>query len=93
MKYRSTQNYEYINKIKRDIIKEHLVECYKKLCDKEDINVLIRQHKRFINLMELNGNKNKYKTLSYLEHYRNTKNKSDAMVLLTNSLRKFGNRL
>jgi len=87
MIYRDSQNYEYINKHKRDNIKDDLFECYKKLCKGENVNKLIRSHKRFIIGMELNGkNKNKYKTVSYLEHYSNTKNKVGAMIVLTNTI-------
>ena len=87
MRYSNMQQYEYNIKLKRIYIKEHLVECYDKICRGENINDLIRVHKRFINSMELNGNKiNKYKTVGYLEHYRNSKNKLVAMMILTNTL-------
>ena len=48
MIYRDSHRYEYINKYKRDNIKEHLFECYKKLCNGENVNGLIQSHKRFI---------------------------------------------
>ena len=40
--------------------------------------------------MQLPGNnkKNKYKTLSYLEHYRNTGDKVMAMIVLTNTVKR-----
>ena len=91
MKYRNTQQYEYVNKLKRDYIKEHLFECYRKLCKGEDIDNLIKSHKKIICDMELIGkNKNKYKTVNCLEHYRNTKNKICAMMILTNTLNRAG---
>lgn len=90
MKYRNTQEYEFINKNKRDLIKEHLLECYQKICNgKNDsnIDVLIRHHRKVITSMALNGkNKNKYKTIQYLEHYKNTKNKAVALNILTNTI-------
>mgnify|MGYP001332571039 CR=1 FL=1 len=43
MKYRNTQNSEYINNCKIVLIKEHLVECCKKLGAKEDVNVRIKE--------------------------------------------------
>ena len=87
MKYRDTRVYQSENKNKRDFIKEDLFECYEKLCKGEDVSHLIKSHRRFINNMQLNGNsKKKYKTLDYLVHYRNTKNKVGAMINLTNAI-------
>lgn len=90
MKYRNTQMYEYDNKLKRDYIKEHLLKCYDKLYKGENVDGLIRVHRCVINEMELPGNnrKKKYKTLTYLEHYRNTEDKTLAMAVLTNTLRR-----
>ena len=90
MKYYSTQSREYDNRINRRYIKEHLFDCYQKLCMGEDINYLMSCHKKEIILTGINGkNKNKYKTLSYLEQYKNTRNKTDAMTILTNTVRGF----
>tara|TARA_B100001057_G_C22259417_1_gene722605 strand:- start:152 stop:436 length:285 start_codon:yes stop_codon:yes gene_type:complete len=87
MKYYSTQFSEYVNKNKRIYIKAHLLECYDKLQKGENIDAIIRSHKNIINSIELIGkNKNNFKTLTYLQHYRNTKNKVIANMVLTNTL-------
>ena len=85
MKIKNTQEKEYINDIKRQYIKEDLFACYKKIQKDNNINInsLIKRHKRLINSLELIGNKKKYKSLTYLEHYRNTKNKVAALMILT----------
>ena len=66
MKYCDTRNREYINFCKRQYIRDHLFECYQKICKGEnndvDVNVLIQHHRKVITSMELTGkNKNKYK--------------------------------
>ena len=87
MKYYSTQFSEYVNKNKRIYIKAHLLECYHRLQNGENIHAIITSHKKIINSMELRGkNKNNFKTLTYLEHYKNTKNKVSANMILTNTL-------
>ena len=88
MKYINTQLREYINYNKRRYIREHLFDCYNKLCKGEDINNIIKWHKKVIISLELTGkNKNKYKTIRYFEHYKNTKNKIGAMMVLTNTIK------
>ena len=60
------QDYEDLRRRKTEMINEHLVECYNRLLKEEDINLLIRLHRNFINKMMLNGNaKNKYKTIDF----------------------------
>ena len=91
MKYCDTRMREYINYCKRQYIKDHLFDCYQKICKGENndtaVNVLIRHHRKVINSMELKGkNKNNYKTIQYLEHYKNTKNKVAALNILTTSI-------
>ena len=87
MKKKKTQLEEYYNKAKRDFIKEDLLESYKSILRGDDIKIIIRLHKKTIDKMVLKGkNKNKYKTLVLLEHYRNTKNKTLALIHLTNTL-------
>jgi hypothetical protein len=84
------QDYEDLRQRKTEMINEHLVECYNRLLKEEDINLLIRLHRNFINKMMINGKaKNKYKTLDFLIHYRNTikdgkneKNKKTALRIL-----------
>ena len=83
------QEYEYIRQIKLEMIDEHLLECYNRLLKEENINLLIRLHRNFINKMIINGKaKNKYKTIDCLIHYRNTinknmKNEKTALKILT----------
>ena len=86
MKFKDTQEKAYINDIKRQHIREDLLLCYKKLQKEDDINGLIKRHKRLINSLELKGKNKKYKTLTYLEHYRNTENKTTALMILTSTL-------
>ena len=89
MKYIDKRYNAYNDFSKRIYIREHLLECYQKLCTGEDIDNLIKSHKKVIVSMELNGkNKNKYKTISYLNQYKNTTNKALAMAVLTNTLNK-----
>ena len=86
MKFKDTQDQAYINDVKRQIIKDDFLACYKKLENKKsEINSVIKHHKRLINSLELLGKK-KYKTLTYLEDYRNTENKITALMLLTCTL-------
>ena len=81
------QEYEFYNRTKRVIIKEHLLECYENLVKGGNIDTLIKQHKHFINSFNLIGKqKNTLKTLEYLIQYKNTKNKSTALYNLTNTL-------
>ena len=78
------QEYEYMRQIKLDRINLDLLDCYNKLIAGENIDILIRLHKKFINKMKMNGkNKNKYKTMDFLIHYRNTRDKITAIRLLT----------
>jgi hypothetical protein len=91
MNQKNTRMSEYYNKLKRDYIKENLIESYKRLVKGENINLIIRQHKKLINQMELNGkNKNKYKTINLLTHYKNTSDKTLALITLTNALNNKG---
>ena len=85
------QDYEDLRGRKTEMINDHLVECYNRLIKEEDINLLIRLHRNFINkMMQMNGKaKNKYKTIDFLIHYRNTikdgkneKNKKTALRIL-----------
>ena len=78
------QDYEYKRQIKLNKINENLLDCYNKLVAGENIDILIRLHKKFINKMQMNGkNKNKYKTIDFFIHYKDTKDKRTAMRLLT----------
>lgn len=78
---------EFNNNLKRKIIREHLLECYKKIGEKVDIDTVIKQHRKIINDMQLKGKpKNIYKTLDILKQYKKTKNKGTALYVLTNTL-------
>ena len=76
------QQYEYLLSCKSDMIYKHLLDCH-------DITFMIKDHKRLINQLQLDG-KNKYKTLSFLEQFRNTKNHKLALAILTNTLNNRG---
>lgn len=80
-------------KLDKESINEDLLECYNLLNKKnltiEDIDCIIRRHRRFINSTSIYG-KNKYSTLNLLIHFRNTEDKSLAMGTLTSSLNKKG---
>ena len=87
LKTRRSQEDEYVRKIKVDEINIDLLNCYNKLLKGENINLLIRDHTKLITKMEFIGkNKNKYKSLNILQHYKNTKNKSLAIMVLANTL-------
>ena len=87
MKYNTNQEREYIREQHIDIINKNLLENYKKLINGENIKYLIKNHRKCIINMNLKKKyKNTYYTLSLLEHYQNTKNKSDALMHLTNAI-------
>ena len=80
-----TQKKDYVRQLKAEVINRNLLDCYNRIIEKQDIDAVIRSHKSCINHVGIIG-KNKYRTLSLLQHYNNTRNKSAALVLLTNSL-------
>lgn len=81
------QEYEYLRKNKVNEIYMDLLTCYNKLLKEENINTLINNHKKLISKLGLSGkNKNKYKSLNILLQYKNTKNKSMAIMVLANTL-------
>ena len=81
----------------RQLIRQNLLECYYLLIklnnnsknnnDNDNINYIINTHKKYINKMYIYG-KNKYRTVLLLKQYQKSKNKSMAMMVLTNSLNK-----
>jgi hypothetical protein len=87
--YINTQNKELDNNFKRAVINNDLLACYQKLIEKQNINAIIKSHKSCINKMQLHG-KNKYNTLTLLQHYKNTNNKRNAFYILTCSLNNRG---
>ena len=86
------QQYEYLLSCKSDMIYKHLLDCHNQIydgCRPQDITFMIKGHKRLVNQLQLDG-KNKYKTLGYLEQFRNTKNHKLALSILTNTLNNRG---
>ena len=74
-------------KMKKLMVRENLHECYVKVKNNENIDTIIKQHKRFINLLQINGKpKNIYKTIKVLEHFKNTQNKSIAFSVFESTL-------
>ena len=73
------------------LLNKHLLECYQKIIKKENINGLIKQHKRLINSLQFN-NKKPPKSLSYLENFSaNLKsNREMAIQIFSNTLNNKG---
>ena len=87
MKYIDSRQQENLQKYKRELIYKDLYQCYERIEKKENIDIIIKQHKKFINNLEVKGtNKSKFKTLSQLIVYKNSKDKSHAFSCLTNYL-------
>lgn len=87
MKYINTREREYNNKNKRDAIYHNLRNSYDRIVNKESIDLIIRDHKRLINSLDIKGKpKNKFKTLILLEVYKNTKDKAHALICFSNYL-------
>ena len=85
MKYTNTRQNADIDKFKRDLIKKDLFDSFLKLEKEANIEQIIKQHKRLINSLELNGKqKNKYKTLQYLIDYKNSKDKVHVLTCFFN---------
>lgn len=93
MKYAGMNPHEHAYKyeLKRQLVRDHLLECYEEILRFNGKNIveLIKLHKKFIHKTQIIG-KNKYKTLLLLEQYKNAKNKSMAMMVLTNTLSRRG---
>ena len=87
MKYIDKREKENLQKYKKEIIYKHLFECLKRIEKKENIDTIIKQHKQLINNLEIKGtNKNKFKTLSQLVVYKNSKDKVHALACFLNYL-------
>ena len=75
----------------RQLVRDHLLKSYyliNKLNNNNydsNIDFIVNTHKKFIIKNKVAG-KNKYKTLLLLQQYQKTKNRSMAMMVLTNSL-------
>ena len=79
--------YQHNLKMKKLMVRENLHECYAKLMQKENIDTIMKQHKRYICSLQIDGkNKNIFKTMKVLEHYKNTRNKSIALSVLESTL-------
>ena len=87
MKYIDTRERENLIKYKRDLIYKDLVECYQRIEKKENIDNIIKHHRRFINKLEINASsKNKFKTLSSLIVIKNSKDYTHAISCFSNYL-------
>ena len=71
MKKKYNYFYEEDNKVKRQLIKEDLLECFQKIIKGEKIENIIKKHKKYINNLNLLGKK-QYKSLGILEFYKNS---------------------
>ena len=83
--YKDTRKTASLLRDKHYIINKHLLDCYNKIIAKENVLHLIRSHKQLLNQLDIKSKK-KPKTLSFLQHYHNTKDKSTALAILTCSL-------
>ena len=88
MPYTNNNQINELNrKYKREDINDDLFKCYQKICKGDNIDQVIKSHKKFINGIGLPGKKNNvYKTVTLLEHYRNTRNNTMATMVLSNSV-------
>tara|TARA_B100001093_G_C26806421_1_gene1005692 strand:- start:167 stop:451 length:285 start_codon:yes stop_codon:yes gene_type:complete len=87
MKYVDSRVNENLEKYKRELIYKHVYECYQRIEKKENIDIIIKQHRKFINNLEIKGSsKSKFKTLSQLIVYKNSKDKVDALSCFSNYL-------
>jgi len=105
MKYNGMRPHDHAYKyeLKRQRIRSHLLECYEQLVkynnenknannyekSNEFIKSLIKTHRNFIHKMMIYGN-NQFITVLLLDQYKNAKNKSMAMMVLTNTLNRRG---
>ena len=86
------QESEYLRSCKSDMIDKHLLESYNEIADGcriTDVDARIRAHRRLIHQLNMGG-KNKYKTLGFLQQYRNTNNKALGHALLLSTLNNRG---
>ena len=67
------------------LLNKHLLDCYYKIERKENIQGLIKQHKRLISQLNLNYRKPP-KSLSILQNYANNKDKILGFSTMTNTL-------
>ena len=85
MKYIDIRQQEYLQKYKRELIYKDLYECYQRIEKKENIDIIIKHHRKFINNLEIKGtSKSKFKTLSHLIVYKNSKDKVHVLSCFSN---------
>ena len=87
--YVDTRTHAAILNEKYYLLNKHLPECYQRIERKENINGLIRQHKRLISQLQINSKKIP-KTLTILQNYANHKDKLLGFSTLTNTLNNRG---
>lgn len=56
MKYKDNRLQANLNNDKVKLIYEHLLESYEKIEKKENINIIIKHHKQFIDKLQVNSN-------------------------------------
>lgn len=87
MKYVDSRQNENLQKYKRELIYKDLYECYQRIEKKENIDIIIKHHRKFINNLDVKGtSKSKFKTLSHLIVYKNSKDKVHALSCFSNYL-------
>lgn len=87
MKYVDSRQNENLQKYKRELIYKDLYECYQRIEKKENIDIIIKHHRKFINNLEVKGtSKSKFKTLSHLIVYKNSKDKVHVLSCFSNYL-------
>lgn len=87
MKYLDYREKENLHKHKRDLIYKNLYECYQRILNNDNIDLIIKDHRRLINNLDIIGKyKNKFKTLTQLIVYKNSKDRIFALSCFSNYL-------
>ena len=97
--YKNKRDDAALLQYKYKLINDNLLELYYKITKshnsssddikKQNINNLIKNHKKFINILDIHSKK-RHISLSILEHYNNTSNKDIAFNTLTCALNNRG---
>jgi hypothetical protein len=87
--YKDTRTKAALLSDKHYMINKHLLHCYNKINENENVAYLIKSHKCFINQLDIKSKKVP-KSLTLLQQYHNTEDKSTAFTILTCSLAKRG---
>jgi len=94
-----TREFAMLENNKRDLIDRDLLHCYRQIVKNEAVGPIIRSHKKLINQVQLVGHNKKvdlkghnknHQSLATLIHYKNTKDHSIALSVLTNTLNNKG---